>query len=102
MDHLFKTYAQVVSKTIEIDQKPKTNIAPKPNAEAAPKPKIKTAPKPKKIIRGICKYDKICYAGKMCGDCFADDYEKDSYNTSYDNLKFEHRMDLINKSNYDD
>ena len=83
MDHLFKTYAQVVSKTK--DEAPKqTQVAPK---------QTQVAPKQKNItIR--CEYGEICYKGKLCADCIAYDDKKDMYNISCDNMRMDHRMTL--------
>ena len=74
MDHLFKTYAQVVSKTKDEALKQtqvalkQTQVAPKQTQVALKQTQV--APKQKNITLR-CEYGEICYKGKLCLDCIA-------------------------------
>ena len=94
MDHLYKTYAQVVSKTRQIAS-PKTQVAPK-QTEVAPK-QTEVAPKQTDQTKNVavkCLYNEICYKGKLCGNCLANEYQMDMYYTYCDNFKLDRQMDL--------
>ena len=68
-----KTYAQVVSKSVETSEQQKT-VAPQTQKK--------------------CLYDEICYKGKLCGDCAANEYQMDIYYTYCENFKIDRQMDL--------
>jgi len=83
MDHLFKTYAQVVSKQTEVAPK-QTEVAPKQTQLI----------NQTKNVAIKCLYNEICYKGKLCGNCLANEYQMDMYYTYCDNFKIDRQMDL--------
>jgi hypothetical protein len=47
-------------------------------------------PEPKKVVdKAItrCIYDEICSKKKMCGDCAADEYDREQYEEAWENFK---------------
>jgi hypothetical protein len=47
-------------------------------------------PEPKKVVdKAItrCIYDEICSKKKMCGDCAADQYDREQYEEALENFK---------------
>jgi hypothetical protein len=68
-----KTNAQVVSKSVETSEQQKI-VAPQTQQK--------------------CLYDEICYKGKLCGDCAANEYQMDIYYTYCENFKIDRQMDL--------
>ena len=60
-----KTYAQDVSKTVQISE-----------------------PQQK------CLYDEICYKGKLCGDCAANEYQMNMYYTYCENFNIDRQINL--------
>ena len=83
MDHLFKTYAQVVSKQTEVAHK-QTEVTHKQTEVV----------NQTKNVAVKCLYNEICYKGKLCGNCLANEYQMDMYYTYCDNFKLDRQMDL--------
>ena len=55
-------------------------------------------PKPKPISEtkndiNRCIYDEICSKNKMCGDCAADEYDREQYEEAYENFKLDQKLD---------
>ena len=44
-----------------------------------------TKPEDKSITR--CIYDEICSEKKLCGDCAADQYDREQYEEAWENFK---------------
>ena len=90
MDHLFKTYAQVVSKQTEVAHK-QTEVAHKQTEVTHKQTEVVNQTK---NVAVKCLYNEICYKGKLCGNCLANEYQMDMYYTYCDNFKLDRQMDL--------
>jgi hypothetical protein len=69
-----KTYAQVISKTAQTTSEPQKIVPQTPQEK--------------------CLYDEICYKGKLCGDCAANEYQMNMYYTYCENFKFDRQMNI--------
>jgi hypothetical protein len=47
-----------------------------------------------------CIYDEICSKNKLCGDCSADEYERDKYEEDYENFKLDTQIARDNNELY--
>ena len=47
-----------------------------------------------------CIYGEICSKNKLCGDCSADEYERDKYEEDYENFKLDTQIARDNNELY--
>jgi len=74
------------SKKIKLDEKiEKQDNKPQEN-------KYKPISETKNVINR-CIYDEICSKNKLCGDCAADEYEREQYEEAYENFKLDQKLD---------
>jgi len=74
------------SKKIKLDEKiEKQENKPQEN-------KSKPISETKNVINR-CIYDEICSKNKLCGDCAADEYDREQYEEAYENFKLDQKLD---------